>query len=116
MRHMRQGVRAIPTDEAFTHLCQQTGGNVTAIAQRLGVHRSTINRWIADRASFAESVENARETSLDVAEDRMMLLIRGIPVYSNTGERIGWKERPDAGLIKFKLATHGRKRGYTDSP
>lgn len=111
---MLQGVEALPTIERFSDLCTQTGGNVTAIALALAVTRQTVSRWIREKSDFSEALEDARESALDIAEDRAMMLISGIPIKNETGEIVAWQERPDAGLIKFKLATQGRGRGYAE--
>lgn len=111
---MLRGVDAIPTPDVFRQLADQYGANISAIAAHLNVHRVTVHRWVREHPSFAQAIDDARESSLDVAEDRMMMLIAGIPVKTESGEIIGWQERPNAGLIKFKLATHGKTRGYQE--
>ena len=44
-----------------------------------------------------------------------MMLIAGIGVHNDKGQTIAWVERPDTSLIKFVLATKGKKRGYGES-
>lgn len=110
-----QGVNAKPAPDAFANLCAETGGNASAIASRLGVARNTVVRWIADDETFAAAIDDARESCLDLTEDRAMMLIQGIPIKGESGEILAWQERPDSGLIKFKLATQGRKRGYGEN-
>lgn len=110
-----QGVRAIPTDDEFAQLCEKTGGNISAIAQNLGVSRTTVSDWVTKTESFKQAVDDARESALDLCEDRAMQLIAGIPRVNEEGKTVAWTERPDSGLIKFVLATRGKKRGYGES-
>ena len=49
---MIQGVKEKPTDERFAELCQNAGGNVSAIGRAIGVTRGTVHVWIAETPFF----------------------------------------------------------------
>lgn len=54
------------------------------------------------------------EKELDQAEQNLKLLRDGIPLRDNSGDIVGWMEKPDRQANEFLLKTKGRHRGYTD--
>jgi len=72
-------------------------GNVALTAQKFGVDRSTIYRFI-HRHNLEDVLDETRETKLDIAESSLM---RGVI----NGE---------AWAVCFTLKTIGKKRGYVE--
>ena len=62
------------------------------------VNRSTVWRWMKEDKAFAEAVWEIEEGVLDVAESKLVELVR----------------EGNLQAIKFLLATKGRERGYGD--
>jgi len=103
-----------PRIELFMELCNKTGGNLSAIAQSVGVARRTVYSWIDEDVEFKNAITDARESLLDFTESQKLKLIQGIPSVDEHGKFNGWIEKPDTTLIIFTLKTLGRNRGYGD--
>lgn len=73
-------------------------GVVTQTCQEGKIPRSTFYKWKKENQIFAEAVEEIQDVALDFVETKMF-------------ERIN--EKSDY-LIKFYLATKGKKRGYIE--
>jgi len=73
-------------------------GNISHVAREMGVSRSTLYRYITDSASLRQTLEDAREEFLDIAEDALMRKV-------NEG---------DTASIIFALKTRGKDRGYVE--
>lgn len=102
----------------FRHVANACGGILSEIASRFGVDRGTVYSWCKENESFAQALEDARETFLDLAESRLHKLVSGIPkveVDKEGRKKIaGWIERPSETAIIFTLKTRGKKRGYVE--
>lgn len=79
-------------------LVEEYRGNVAAIARKLGVNRSTIWARVKESKTLQESLDNARQTMLDDAEDTL---------YSKA-------LAGDITALIFFLKTQGKNRGYTE--
>ena len=55
--------------ETFKQACIGSGGVLTAIAQKLGVQRSTITKYLKRHPSMKQYVEQDRERIVDTAEN-----------------------------------------------
>ena len=86
------------TDEEIIKALKEALGIQTKAAMRLGCDRSVIAERIKRSQAVREASKEARETALDLCEDR---LLAGI----NNGEP--W-------AIKYMLSTQGWERGYTE--
>lgn len=73
-------------------------GNLSAVARRFGVYRSSVQKLICKHEGLAELLADAREARLDDAEDALTLAIKA-------GE--GW-------AVCFILKTLGKSRGYVE--
>lgn len=84
------------TDKQIADAIKQYRGMTCIMARGLGVNNSTIRRRINQSPELIELLEEEREMQVDLTE---LCLFRQI-------------EAGDAGLIRFFLTTHGRRRGY----
>jgi hypothetical protein len=101
---MPKGIN-IKTADAIDAL-HAASGVIAVAAQRLGVTREALSRFVHKHPTVKAAYDQARETSLDVAEAGLMQFTRGQIAGQTTRERL------DA--IKFYLRTVGRLRGYGD--
>ncbi|MBF0651260.1 hypothetical protein IR083_20795 [Dysgonomonas sp. GY75] len=107
-----------PKYEDFKTVCSANGGIISGIAAYFGVERKTIYRWCDADEKFKEALEDSRENFLDLAENRLQTLVKGIPEFgeNENGHRVqvGWKVPPDNASVFFVLKTKGKKRGYCE--
>jgi hypothetical protein len=79
-------------------LVDELHGNIAAIARKLGVARQTIYNRVNESTSLQASLESARETMLDEAEN---VLYEQVLAGNMTA-------------VIFFLKTRGKSRGYTE--
>lgn len=106
----------VPTPEQFRSLMAKTGGNLTKSASILGVNRTILYRWISEDASgeLQSIVDEARANLFDSCLASATALALGIPEYDEKGHFVGWRERPDAGMLRYLLGTFGKREGFAD--
>ena len=97
-RQPRQGVAL--DKETILKWIKEEDGNVSRVAEILGVARYTIQRRIQDDQDLAQALKDARERQLDLLEQSCF--DRAI-------------ETNDTTLQLFLLKTQGRSRGYDQS-
>jgi len=73
-------------------------GIVTEACESADIGRSTHYRWMRENEAYAEAYASIEDSAIDFVEGKMF-------------ERI---EEGSDGLIKFYLATKGKKRGYVE--
>jgi len=86
------------TPEALTSEIREYRGNITAVAGRFGVSRTTVYAYIKEHPELADVISEARETMLDHAESSL---------YRAVVNGEGW-------AVCFFLKTQGKKRGYLE--
>lgn len=86
------------TVEEIAQALRPSGGIIAHAAESLGVHRSTISRRVAKSERLKAVLEEAKETALDIAEDKLMGLVK----------------EGNLGAICFFLKCQGRHRGYVE--
>jgi hypothetical protein len=74
------------------------GRDTVAAARRLGCDRNTIGNYIKRYATVRQALEEARDTTIDLAESKLI-------------EKVQAGEWP---AIAFTLKTVGRHRGYVE--
>lgn len=104
-----------PKISRFEEVARACDGNISSIADGLGVNRSTIHRWIYSDQAFARIVEDCRGRLLDRCIKTAGLLANGIPRYDEKGEFCGWKVAPEPRTLNYLLGTLGRKEGFGES-
>lgn len=104
-----------PTTIKFEEVARACDGNISAIADTLGVHRATIHRWAESDDSFSHIIEDCRGRLLDRCIKTAGLLANGIPNYDKSGSFIGWKVVPEPRTLNYLLGTLGRKEGFGES-
>ncbi len=103
-----------PNIKKFRAVSDECGGNITAIAKKFGVYRTTIYEWLNDDANFKEVIDDTRGKVVDDCFVTAQLLAKGIPIIQ--GEKlVGWEERPDASMVRYLLSTLGRKEGFGEN-
>ena len=107
-----------PSIETFREACEAKAGIAGDIATVLNVRRSTLYTWLKSDPEFAAALDDAREKLVDMAENRLQMLVQGVPKIEidENGEKrfAGWIERPSETAIIFTLKTRGKKRGYVE--
>lgn len=77
---------------------RKLNGNMAAVARALGVHRSTVKRFIDKRPSLQETMLDLREAMKDNAESAL---------YSAVLAGHSW-------AVQFYLRTQAKERGYSE--
>ena len=97
-KRVRQGRRKTITKPAFKNACKLACGNLTVIAEKIGVARNSVCAWIERNKEYAEPlIQEGRDTLIDCAESVLLKKVRD-------------EENLDA--TKFTLSTIGKHRGY----
>ena len=86
------------TVDEIAEALRPSGGIISHAADSLGVHRSTISRRVAESEKLNAVLEEAKETALDIAEDKLMELVKN----------------GNLGAICFFLKCQGKHRGYVE--
>lgn len=87
-----------PDEETVTKAIRDLNGNVAAICKQLGTTRGTFVRWLSFHPEVQQTLVDAREEMLDMAETSL---------YRKVLSGEAW-------AVCFFLKTQGRKRGYIE--
>lgn len=107
MARAKAGMRAYPepdmarrpqknTDEEIAKAILDCQGVLAAAARRLGVTRRSVSYRVDRSAILQETLAEARETNLDIAEGKLLAAVH----------------KDQQWAIEFLLSTQGRPRGY----
>lgn len=86
------------TKKSLINSLEKSMGVVTTACKNVGIHRSTFYEYYNNDEEFRKEVNDIGNVALDFAESKMFEQIQD----GNTT------------LIKFYLATKGKKRGYVE--
>ena len=86
------------TQQRVIDAIQAAKGIKATAAQSLGCSRQTITNYIDRYPAVKDAYEEARDTSLDLAESKLIALV----------------EREEWPAIRFMLVTLGKSRGYVE--
>ena len=103
-----------PKLKKFKEIASRLGGNISKIADALGVSRGAVYRWIDADSSFKETIEESRGRLLDELIETAKLFANGVPRYVD-GKFNGWAVPPDGQTLRYLLGTLGRKEGFGES-
>ena len=84
------------THEQIVQALEASAGIVSIAAQKLGIHRNTLHRWMREDEQLAEAAQLIEEDRLDLAETGLIAKLKA-------------KEWP---AIQYYLTCKGKKRGY----
>ena len=102
-----------PSLDEFTEAIRKSGGNLTQTANLLQVSRQTVHNWMNEDEEFKNVVKDSRLRVFDRCLDVAHIVAVGVPLYDKeTGALIGWREKPDAGMLRYLLSTLGREEGF----
>lgn len=87
-----------PTDTQIQHALRHTRGVLQPAADALGITRKALQTRITQSPPLQEALREARETLLDLAEQRLIAQI----------------EEGNLRAIAFALKCHGKQRGYIE--
>lgn len=82
----------------FAEALKDSGGIITTIANRLGVSRQAIYKYLERFPEFKQDLEDETEKILDMAEISLFSQVKG----------------RDIGATKYLLSTKGKRRGYVE--
>ena len=74
--------------------------NTSKACEAIGISRTTWYEWRNTNLAFAQALEDARESIIDMAEDTLLLLIKSKNVAA----------------VIFFLKCRAKERGYVESP
>lgn len=103
-----------PSYDEFSDAIKRLGGNLTKVADYFGVTRQTVYNWAKDNTEFASAIKDSRMRMFDRCLDVGYALALGIPETDENNKVIGWKEKPDANMVRYLLGTLGREEGFGD--
>ena len=101
-----------PNIKQFKRIAQECNGIITAMAERMGVYRSTIYDWMDADDEFKRVIDNYRGVFMEKCRKSSELLALGIPIIDEHGRFAGWKERPDGQMARFFLGVYGKREGF----
>lgn len=101
-----------PKKPAVLEALEKSIGVVTTACQKAAINRQTFYNWKRDDEAFADAVQSLQDVALDFVESKMFERINGTKVQGVAGNV--YKSPPEPSLIKFYLATKGKKRGYVE--
>ena len=107
-----------PKLKRFKEVANQCEGNISKIADSLGIGRCTVYRWIESEAGFKEAIEEQRGRLLDRCIETAGIIANGIPKIvegPNGPIQCGWAVFPDGQTLRYLLGTLGRKEGFGES-
>ena len=104
-----------PKLKRFKEIASKFDGNISNMAEALGVSRGAIYRWIEADNSFRETIEESRGRVLDELVETAKLFAKGVPRFSDSGEFAGWQVQPDGQTLRYLLGTLGKKEGFGES-
>lgn len=95
---MKDSASKKPSLKTFIQVATNCAGIISAMSQNFGVTRKTIYNWIHADADFAEAMEDARESIMDMVESNMFQLAKN----------------SDRTMLIFLAKTLGKNRGYVE--
>lgn len=102
-----------PSLDEFEDAIRKTGGNLTQTAGLLGVSRVIVHKWVREDEAFKGAVTNSRKRLFDSCLDAARIVALGIPaIDKDTGQVMGWREKPDGNMLRYLLSTLGRDEGF----
>ena len=105
-----------PTLEQFKKLVRQANGNLSRVADELGVPRSTVESWKNSEPEYKRVVRDARMRLFDKCLITSEVLAMGIPIKDDEGKFIGWEEKPDGNMLRYLMGKLGVEEGFGDTP
>lgn len=107
----------IPELDTFREAVRRYRGNLSKVAEAFGVTRTTVGNWQREHPDYAEVVRDARKKLFDDCLVSAEVLAKGIIAKDpETGEVIGWQERPDGQMLRYLMGFLGRDEGFGDTP
>lgn len=103
-----------PTAKEFADIVEKMAGNMTDVAQTLGVSRQTVYNWMKEDEEFECVLKDSRKKFFDRCLDTARLVAVGIPKIKD-GKLVGWIERPDSTMLRYLLSTLGRDEGFSNN-
>ena len=100
-----------PKFDRFKEAAAATGGNISRIAAIFNVSRTCVYSWMQD-AKFRAVIDEERGRMVDELMDSARIAAAGIPIVTDDGQVIGWREKPDTQMLKYLLGTFGRREGF----
>lgn len=104
-----------PTIIKFREIAERHGGNLTKIAEEIGVQRWTVYSWCKADVEYQQAIKDQRGKAFDDIYRSAVQIAKGIPKLNRKGEIVGWKSYPDSQLAKYLLSTLGREEGFGES-
>lgn len=105
-----------PTIKRFREVCHACGGNLSKVADTLGVSRRALYYWGDEDPEYMEVLQEFRERTLDECVVTSRILALGIPDVDPVTKKVkGWKERPDGQMLRYLMGVYGRKEGYGEA-
>lgn len=107
-----------PKLKRFKEIAAAYDGNVSKIADALGVQRNSVYRWMQSDSAFKEIIEEYRQRLFDRCLETAKVFANGIPRMAETPEgvtQVGWIAPPDGQTLRYLLGVLGKKDGFGES-
>ena len=101
-----------PNIDDFRKILRKSGGNLTKDAATFKVARKTIYQWAKEDVEFKDAISDERGALVDECLVSARVLALGIPEKDESGNFVGWRERPDGYMIRYLLSTLGKSEGF----
>ena len=101
-----------PNIEDFRKILRKSGGNLTKVAATFKVARKTVYQWAKEDVEFKDAISDERGALVDECLVSARVLALGIPEKDESGNFVGWRERPDGYMIRYLLSTLGKSEGF----
>ena len=101
-----------PNIDDFRKILRKSGGNLTKVAATFKVARKTIYQWAKEDVEFKDAISDERGALVDECLVSARVLALCIPEKDESGNFVGWRERPDGYMIRYLLSTLGKSEGF----
>ncbi len=117
-----------PDAATFRKVVAQCGGNLSKVANVFGCSRTTIWQWSKQDKEFETIIKDERKKLYDELLVVARTVALGVPEYENQYDEngdvvldekgkpkkifVGWRERPDTGMIKYLMGGIAGKEGF----
>lgn len=115
---MPKGRYKKPSLKKFQEAVEASQGWRGKVAEYLGVNRYTVNMWCKEDPEFAACFTESKGKFLDDCLKSARMLATGIPLTKKVNGKnvvVGWKERPDAGMLRYLIGRLGKDEGFGES-
>lgn len=111
----------IPSPAKFKRMWIQCKGKRSELLKKFHIGYQTFKQWLKDDPRLIDIMAETEIEFLEKVDSRARMLALGLTKserekLEKTGQFDGWKQFPDAYMLRFFLNTIGRRYGYGENP